>query len=283
MATDEARKHRIERDEALPPYEAQPSAWAAKADHFRETGEVTGMTIKASISRKLYLAGPMTGIKAFNFPAFHEAQQILENDGYSVVNPADLDDPAQRRAAESSPDGNLKDYEAITGMTWADFLARDVKLITDEVDAVVLLGGWENSKGAKLEKFIAELTGKPCLDYGIWLTEGGYASGWDIWHFQIPKGEPVPVIDGPENVLGTAQKITAGTRLKEYGSAAENAEAFAELASAATGLDIAAEHYPVLMICVKLARLKGGDEFHRDTWVDIAGYARVAEMIETGQ
>lgn len=83
----------------------------------------------------------------------------------------------------------------------------------------------------------------------------------------------------PSNILDEARSITEGVRAKDYGSARENAEVFARMASAATGLDIEPEHLPTLMICLKLARIQGGGSFHRDSWVDIAGYARVAEMV----
>ena len=37
---------------------------------------------------KLYLAGPMTGIKDLNFPAFHAEASRLRALGHIVVNPA---------------------------------------------------------------------------------------------------------------------------------------------------------------------------------------------------
>src|ERR1051325_9395844 len=107
---------------------------------------------------KVYTAGPMTGYPQFNFPAFDCAAQSLRIAGFDVVSPAELDDPADREHALKSPDG----APGTEGShTWGELLARDVKLIADEVDGVVLLPGWENSKGARLEAFIARLVGKP--------------------------------------------------------------------------------------------------------------------------
>ena len=40
---------------------------------------------------RLYLAGPMSGIKDFNFPAFNEAAEHLRKLGYEVFNPAEDD------------------------------------------------------------------------------------------------------------------------------------------------------------------------------------------------
>jgi hypothetical protein len=107
---------------------------------------------------KLYVAGPMTGLPQFNFPAFDRAARLLRGDGFEVISPAELDSPAVRAAALASPDGKLG------GETWGDMLARDVKLIADEVEAIVVLPGWSKSRGARLEVFVALLCGKPVFE-----------------------------------------------------------------------------------------------------------------------
>jgi len=106
---------------------------------------------------KVYVAGPMTGIPQFNFPAFDAAAADLRARGYDVVSPAELDDPETREVALASPDG-APDSGSSNGETWGDFLARDVKLIADEgIEAIVCLPGWERSRGARLETFVARL------------------------------------------------------------------------------------------------------------------------------
>ena len=121
--------------------------------------------------KRYYLAGPMSGIPQFNFPAFDTAKLSLLAEGYDVVSPAELDDETARAAALASPDGDLEAYKDATGETWGDFLARDVKLIADEVDGVILLEGWEESKGARLEAFVARTCGKPVYDYEVWFND----------------------------------------------------------------------------------------------------------------
>lgn len=112
---------------------------------------------------RLYLAGPMTGIPQFNFPAFDDTAMVLRAEGYEIVSPAEMDDPETRRIALTSPDGAPGSGSA-NGETWGDFLARDVKLIADGgVDGVVVLTGWERSRGARLETFVAHLCSKPIL------------------------------------------------------------------------------------------------------------------------
>lgn len=102
---------------------------------------------------RLYIAGPMTGIPHFNIPAFDEAAAYLRSLGHDIVSPAELDDPSDRAAAFASPDGSAVHYES--GKTWGDFLARDVKLISDgRFDGIAVLPGWERSRGARLETFV---------------------------------------------------------------------------------------------------------------------------------
>lgn len=107
---------------------------------------------------KVYIAGPMTGLPQNNFPAFDEAARWLREQGYTVVSPAELDDPVDRDLA-------LKDLPATK--TWGDFLARDVKLIADTgIDGIVLLPDWFKSRGARLEATVGMLCGLAFYELG---------------------------------------------------------------------------------------------------------------------
>lgn len=112
---------------------------------------------------KFYLAGPMTGIPQFNFPTFDAAAADLRSRGYDIVSPAELDDPKTRELSLASPDG--KPEEKLNGQTWADFLARDVKLIGDQVTGIILLPGWWKSRGARLESFVGLLSSLKFAEY----------------------------------------------------------------------------------------------------------------------
>jgi hypothetical protein len=115
---------------------------------------------------RIYIAGPMTGIPQFNIPAFDAAAEDLRSLGHDVVSPAELDDPETRAAALLSLDGAPGEGSA-NGETWGDFLARDVKLITDGgIEAIAVIPGWERSRGARLETFVAFLNGVPTYEYG---------------------------------------------------------------------------------------------------------------------
>jgi len=103
----------------------------------------------------------MTGIAQFNFPEFDEAAANLRKKGYEIVSPAEMDNEETRAAAMASPDG----APDTSGPTWGDFLARDVKLIADDVQGVILMPDWHLSRGARLEAFVAILCGHQFLAY----------------------------------------------------------------------------------------------------------------------
>jgi hypothetical protein len=113
----------------------------------------------------VYLAGPMTGIEKSNYPAFESAATFLREEGYAVTSPAEMDEPAIRDISLRSEDGAIATLES-HGQTWGDFLARDVKLLADDgIEAIAVLQGWERSRGARLETFVANLLGLPIYRY----------------------------------------------------------------------------------------------------------------------
>ena len=107
----------------------------------------------------------MSGIKSFNYPLFDQVAGWLREDGHEAFSPAEMDDPDTRAKAIASKDGILVDG-ALNGDTWGDFLARDVKLIADSpINAICLLPGWEKSRGARLEAFVAISLGYPAYEW----------------------------------------------------------------------------------------------------------------------
>ncbi len=83
---------------------------------------------------RLYVAGPMTGLKDLNFPAFHAESSRLRALGHDVVNPAEI-----------NTDPNAE---------WSKCMRDDIReLVT--CDAIVLLPRWHQSKGARLEHEVA--------------------------------------------------------------------------------------------------------------------------------
>lgn len=111
-----------------------------------------------------YLAGPMSNIPQFNYPAFFRVAKTLRDMGYEIQSPAELDSPETIAAAMASTNGHIG-TGVVNGETWGDFLARDVKLVADKVDGIIAMPTWYKSKGARLEVFVAALSKKPVWVY----------------------------------------------------------------------------------------------------------------------
>jgi hypothetical protein len=103
----------------------------------------------------------MSGIPQFNLPAFDAAAEYLRGRGLQIVSPAELDSWKVRRHCLASRDGR----DMPVGHTWGDFLARDVKIVADQVTGLILLDGWMGSRGARLEVFVALLAGREFMRY----------------------------------------------------------------------------------------------------------------------
>lgn len=107
---------------------------------------------------RTYLAGPMSGIEAFNFPAFHEAARRLRLAGLEVVNPAELDE------AKGHFDGIESDDPIEIAWARAQYLRRDLRWLV-HCDSVTVLSGWAQSIGAQVEVFAALAIGMPVFEY----------------------------------------------------------------------------------------------------------------------
>ncbi|MGD9724365.1 MAG: DUF4406 domain-containing protein [Pirellulales bacterium] len=105
---------------------------------------------------KLYLAGPMTGIPYFNFPAFMKAARMLRDLGHEVFNPAENDiNKAGRDFFVDCPTGREEQIESTVGFTRRQALADDMAFICLEAEGIALLPGWSRSSGACAERATA--------------------------------------------------------------------------------------------------------------------------------
>lgn len=118
------------------------------------------MSNKPKIAGKWYLAGPMTNIPQFNFPLFREATAALRAQGFDITSPAEQDTPAVQTAAFASPDGKLDPTGKIGDETWGEILAKDVKLIANDIFGIIYLPNWADSRGSLLETAVALLCGR---------------------------------------------------------------------------------------------------------------------------
>jgi hypothetical protein len=89
---------------------------------------------------KLYVSGPMTGYDQHNFPAFEAAATALRALGHTILSAHEIKHPEEVHGG-----GRL---------TWQQYLRGDVKEMC-ECDGIILLRGWNASKGARLELAVA--------------------------------------------------------------------------------------------------------------------------------
>ena len=78
-------------------------------------------------------------------------------------------------------------------------------------------------------------------------------------------------------MLEEAEAAVAGPRQHYYGDPRTNLSRIAMMWSAIFGHLVSPEEVCMCMIAVKLGRLVNTPA-HRDSWVDIAGYVRVADL-----
>ena len=85
---------------------------------------------------RIYIAGPVDGVPDC-LDRFGAAELVLIGEGHQPVNPL----PG-----------------APAGASWEAHMKRDIRLLL-ECDAILLLDGWERSRGARLEAYIADQIG----------------------------------------------------------------------------------------------------------------------------
>ena len=102
---------------------------------------------------KIYIAGPMTGKPNWNIEAFSAAERTLSAMGHTVLNPA-----------AHTPQCRPEDIAHVQYMKIA--LA-----MVEAVDMVLLLDGWEKSKGACAEYNYAIKNGKTVGTYAFFMED----------------------------------------------------------------------------------------------------------------
>lgn len=108
---------------------------------------LSSITRLSKIEKKgicIYVSGPMTGYPETNYPAFFDAEKILNDAGFGAVNPARLGQ--------------------VLGWTWEQYMRRALMQMM-QCSVVVALPGWDYSRGAAEEVRIANMLKMPVLDY----------------------------------------------------------------------------------------------------------------------
>lgn len=94
---------------------------------------------------RIYIAGPITSKPKTYKKSFAAAEKRLKALGFTVINPAALDNPKKP-------------------MDWIACMKRDIPLLLS-CEAIYMLNGWWKSVGATLEHTIAEAMNITDVDY----------------------------------------------------------------------------------------------------------------------
>lgn len=112
--------------------------------------------------RRIYVAGPMTGVAQWNRPQFGQAAKVLRAKGWTVENPVEIADAF----------GNQNAIVTMPGLL--DTVIEEELAALAKCEAIYLLQGWERSEGTRRELMLA-------LDRGMAI----YLEGK-----KVPEGRP---------------------------------------------------------------------------------------------
>ena len=87
---------------------------------------------------RIFIAGPMRGYENYNFKKFDHIEEFLKQLGFDVVNPARI----SRKFKESEVNSDIAVYNKMVDMQ------QDAERTCN---TILLLDGWQWSKGVKLE------------------------------------------------------------------------------------------------------------------------------------
>ena len=102
---------------------------------------------------KVYIAGPINGYPDGNRESFAKVAQELRNIGHEPVNPHDIGPAEHAPGAHSGAPVDHSDHG------YGCFMAPDLRALL-KCDAFTLLPGWVRSKGACVERDVANICGK---------------------------------------------------------------------------------------------------------------------------
>lgn len=239
---------------------------------------------------QLYLAGPMRGFEYFNFPAFDKYKAILEESGWKVLSPADMDreggfDPNGAEYGDFYDDEeNCADWPDPAD---ADFIIRrDIDAIMHpETKAVAMLPLWWMSTGAVQEYYLARMRGLYIFEAdGFTEIKPEYV---DTVVLSPSDSDDLNVIkqifdkSEDEDICDEAKRITSGDRNDDYGDPSDDMRRVAQMWSGYLGTQITMFDVPQLMTMLKISREKHKPK--RDNAVDAVGYQRIYQLMREGK
>lgn len=203
----------------------------------------------------IYIAGPMTGLPGYNYPAFHAAERSLRDffQAKHIINAAKLNK---------------------AGTSWKKCLVNDLKKLV-HCDAMLVLQGWESSKGARLEVYVGKM-----LDMAIYKFDDD-KNPTCIERF-YPRID-VEAYDQEKSVALEAHNLVNGDRQSSYGTPEVHFSSIAEVWTVLfkdllkSGVSIPPNFVALAMASLKLIRET--NKHSRDNCVDGCGYLEIANRL----
>jgi hypothetical protein len=209
----------------------------------------------------------MSGYEHFNFPAFDKGASLVAAWGHECVSPAEID-------REVFGWGKVPPADLIFSESdFAETIRRDYRELT-QVDAIAFLPGWQDSRGASLERRFGLQLGLPfyrfdptinMLDPEVIVGFTGYArSGKDTAAAKAVADfgfERIGWADSLKGVLLALNPIVAGasTRLSDYREDHETVDEFWEFVK---------DHNPEVRTLLQRLGTEGGrTHISDDVWV----------------
>lgn len=203
----------------------------------------------------------MTGYEHYNVASFKEAAARWTAQGYQVETPFEANSRVWHRHYGRDFDP-YKDTCEYGDPILAEMFAEDVAVLCS-ASGIVMLKGWQQSKGACSELLLAWN-----LQKAVFSDETGYALGAiPNLTFTLPN----------EPALSEALRIVHGNRGSDYGHPADDFARTAKMWEAILGNSVKPEQVALCMVAVKISRECNKPK--RDNRVDIAGYAETLEML----
>jgi hypothetical protein len=182
----------------------------------------------------------MTGIENWNYPAFHAAAAHLREAGHEVMSPAE-------------------NFNGDQSLPWDTYLRTALRQVT-LAEAIAVLPGWANSKGAALEVAVAAALGMAILDAES-LT---------------PAFTAIP--GKSETVLEEAQRLVMGDRDDNYGHPLQDFQRTGRMWAVILDIpEVTAEQVALCMVALKISRECYQPK--RDNRTDGAGYLLCLDRI----
>lgn len=195
---------------------------------------------------KVYLAGPMRGYPLFNFPAFKAAAKKLRSMGHEVFAPheRDLETGFNPAKDEAKP--------------MAHYMAIDLPEVC-KAEAVIVLPGWEKSKGCKMELSLAFELGKDVFAYETMHRITDTSAGGDVVSATI--AERGKVYGDPQLSHENIGLAWTGLLQQHYG----------------VRLDHSIPSWLVSLMMASFKNQRAARVYHADNFTDARAYLRFAE------